>query len=127
MRTPEFGHAVGHHRIEIMTLRAIKMLFVMGIAVLATNSALAQQNPERQGEAILTRNCSMCHATGRAGTSPHREAPAFRTLSQRYPVDELQEALGEGLSSGHPDMPDFVFPPDQIGAILAYLRSIQAR
>ena len=69
----------------------------------------------------------MCHAVGRAGTSPHREAPAFRTLSQLYPVDELQEALGEGLSSGHPDMPDFVFPPEQVGAILAYLRSIQAR
>lgn len=110
-----------------MTIGAIKIIFAMGIAVIAANSALAQQKPERQGEAILTRNCSMCHSVGRAGTSPHREAPAFRTLSQLYPVDELQEALGEGLSSGHPDMPDFVFPPDQVGAILAYLRSIQAR
>ena len=121
------GHAADSHRVEIMTLRAIKMLFAMGIAVVTADAAFAQQIPERQGEAILARNCSMCHSTGRAGASPHREAPAFRTLSQRYPIDDLQEALGEGFSSGHPDMPEFVFPPNQIGAILAYLKSIQAR
>jgi cytochrome c len=33
--------------------------------------------------------------------------------------------LGEGLSVGHPDMPEFVFDPEDVGAILAYLKSIQ--
>jgi hypothetical protein len=37
----------------------------------------------------------------------------------------LAEALAEGLSVGHPDMPELVFEPDQIVAILAYLKSIQ--
>ena len=105
---------------------AIKIFLAMCFAIVAANVAFARQNSVREGEAILTKNCSMCHATGRVGASPHREAPPFRTLSQRYPVDDLQEALGEGFSSGHPDMPDFVFPPNQIGAILAYLKSIQA-
>lgn len=82
---------------------------------------------ERRGEAVLTSRCAMCHAVGRAGSSPHRVAPPFRTLSQRYPIEALEEALGEGLSSGHPEMPEFVFDPNDVGAIIAYLKSIQER
>jgi hypothetical protein len=33
--------------------------------------------------------------------------------------------LGEGLSTGHLDMPEFVFEPDEVGAIIDYLQSIQ--
>ena len=35
--------------------------------------------------------------------------------------------LAETRSVGHPDMPEFVFEPDQVAAILAYLKSIQQR
>jgi len=106
---------------------------VLQIAViasaLATTSAFGEGKVSdiRRGERILAKNCSRCHAIGRTGTSPHRQAPPFRTLSQRYPIDSLSEALGEGLSTGHPDMPEFVFPPRDIGAILAYLQSIQQK
>jgi len=37
----------------------------------------------------------------------------------------LAEALAKGLCVGHPDMPELVFEPDQVAAILAYLKSIQ--
>jgi hypothetical protein len=46
-------------------------------------------------------------------------------LGQRYSIDALAEALAEGLSTGHPDMPEFVFDISDVGAILAYLQSIQ--
>jgi hypothetical protein len=39
----------------------------------------------------------------------------------------LAESLAAGISVGHPDMPEFVFEPDDIAAILAYLNSIQER
>ena len=74
---------------------------------------------------MLWVNCSRCHAIDRTGTSAHREAPAFRTLGQRYPIDFLAEALAEGLVTGHPDMPEFVFEIRDVDAILSYLRSIQ--
>lgn len=80
---------------------------------------------EKRGEGLLSRHCAMCHAIGRNGSSPHPVAPPFRTLSQRYPIDALQESLGEGLSSGHPEMPEFVFPSHDVGAIILYLQSIQ--
>ena len=81
--------------------------------------------PVKRGEALLTRNCARCHATGAAGVSPHPEAPPFRTLSRRYPVEGLAEALAEGLFVGHPDMPQFTFEPQDVGAIITYLKSIQ--
>src|SRR5690349_20278089 len=80
---------------------------------------------EKRGEELVTKNCARCHAVGRTGASPHPQAPPFRTLSRRYKIEALEEALGEGMISGHPDMPEFAFNADDIGAIIAYLKSIQ--
>jgi cytochrome c len=79
----------------------------------------------KRGEALLAKDCSRCHATTRTGESRHPQAPLFRTLSKRYPIESLEEALGEGIISGHPDMPEFTFGSDDVGAIIAYLKSIQ--
>jgi cytochrome c len=80
-----------------------------------------------RGKALLERDCARCHAIGKTGASPHKQAPAFRTLSKRYPIDSLEEALAEGIVTGHPDMPEFEFAPDDVEAIIAYLKSIQQR
>ena len=76
------------------------------------------------GRTLLEDNCSGCHAIGATGTSPHEGAPPFRELKLRYPVEDLTEALVEGLVSGHPDMPEFTFEPDEAEAIVAYLKSL---
>jgi len=89
--------------------------------------AAADDNDLKHGEELLQRDCAPCHAIGRTGESPKKEAPAFRTLGQRYPIESLEEALGEGLMSGHPDMPEFSFDADDVGDIIAYLKSIQQR
>ena len=41
------------------------------------------------------------------------------------PVEDLAEALGEGIVTGHAAMPQFVFEPYQVGAIIAYLRTLE--
>ena len=99
------------------------------IAMSVTAPALAQEatTPTARGELLLTTNCARCHAVGRTGTSPHMAAPPFRTLSRKYKIEGLAEALAEGLSTGHPDMPEFVFPSEDVGAIIDYLQSIQQR
>jgi cytochrome c len=100
-------------------------------AVLAATCLLAAVWPARaaddlkRGEQLLQRDCGPCHAVGKTGNSPRKEAPAFRTLSQRYPIESLEESLGEGIMSGHPDMPEFSFDADDVGAIIDYLNSIQ--
>jgi cytochrome c len=101
----------------------------LGLVLVFTASAAAAQDAAalKRGEALVTRDCSRCHATARTGESTHPQAPAFRTLGKRYPIEALEEALGEGIISGHPDMPEFTFESAEVGAIIAYLKSIQDR
>jgi mono/diheme cytochrome c family protein len=80
---------------------------------------------EERGLALAEQHCSTCHAVGRAGDSPAPEAPPFRRLSENYRVDSLEEALAEGISVGHPAMPQFQFAPEDVDALVAYLQSIQ--
>jgi cytochrome c len=107
--------------------RQILHCLVTMIAMSATAPVLAKETtpPAERGELLLTRNCARCHAVGRTGASPHPAAPPFRTLSRKYKIEGLAEALAEGLSTGHPDMPEFVFAPQDVGAIIDYLKSIQ--
>jgi mono/diheme cytochrome c family protein len=94
---------------------------------LALPAPAAETNMAEKGEALVKENCARCHAIGKEGDSPHKEAPAFRTLSAKYPVSDLAESLAEGIVSGHPDMPIFVFGPQDVQAIIDYLESIQEK
>ncbi|BCM20890.1 c-type cytochrome [Mesorhizobium sp. J8] len=76
------------------------------------------------GKRLVEANCARCHAVSRTGASIHPDAPPFRTLRLRYPIEDLQEALAEGISTGHPDMPEFVATPDQAEAIIGYIKSL---
>jgi mono/diheme cytochrome c family protein len=107
--------------------RSLLALLAGGAFAASSLSAQESASSLKRGETLLTRNCARCHATGRAGLSPHPDAPPFRTLARKYPIDGLAEALAEGLSVGHPDMPEFTFEPEDVGAILGYLKSIQER
>jgi cytochrome c len=102
-------------------------LFALLMIGLAPTLAEKLSTPARRGEALLITNCARCHAVGRSGVSPHPQAPPFRTLSRKFKVEGLAEALAEGISTGHPDMPEFVFEADEVGAIIDYLKSIQQR
>jgi len=78
-----------------------------------------------RGREIASAHCAACHAIAPGGDSPLAQAPPFRTLSRSYQVSDLQEALAEGISVGHPAMPAFEFAPDDVDALIAYLESIQ--
>jgi cytochrome c len=103
---------------------------LLGSAVLlsfAVPAYAANKTLIDKGEVLVKENCSRCHAVRREGDSPHKEAPPFRTLASRYPIEDLAESLAEGIVSGHPDMPVFVFSPHDVEAIIEYLQSIQAQ
>jgi cytochrome c len=83
------------------------------------------QNPERRGRVVVTEFCARCHAIGKTGKSPHASAPPFRTLGRSFDLDQLPRVLERGISSGHPDMPEFKLGADDALAVSAYLRTIQ--
>ena len=97
------------------------------LLALGLQQAHAQAADLKHGETLLARHCGACHATDRSDASADKAAPALRSIGQRYKVESLEEALGEGFMSGHPDMPEFKFDADDVGAIIAYLKSIQTR
>lgn len=116
-----------------MIVRPASTTSLLLAAVVITATAARQADAQdataeqKRGETLLIKNCAPCHAVGRSGDSPRPEAPAFRTLSKKYPIETLAESLAEGLFTGHPDMPEFTFEAPDVGAILAYLESIQER
>ena len=64
--------------------------------------------------------------SGFPGESPLAKAPPFRALHERYPVENLSEALAEGIRTGHPAMPQFdALDVEQIDELIAYLKSLE--
>lgn len=104
------------------------MMRILSVAIAAavlTALGPACAQGVKQGETLLARDCGRCHAVGRTGNSTDKDAPPFRALGTRYPIESLEEALGEGIMSGHPDMPEFKYEAGEVGAIIGYLKSIQ--
>jgi mono/diheme cytochrome c family protein len=88
--------------------------------------ANAQMDPRQQRGLTLARaNCARCHAIDKVGASPLKLAPPFRELHDRYPVESLEEALGEGIVTGHPNMPEFRLDPGQVGDMISYLKWLE--
>lgn len=87
----------------------------------------AEAASAERGRQIVARDCGRCHAVGPRGASPNREAPPFRQLHTRYDVENLAEALGEGIFTGHPAMPQFRFTAAEIDNIIAFLKTLERR
>ncbi|MEQ8249373.1 MAG: cytochrome c [Alphaproteobacteria bacterium] len=77
------------------------------------------------GLAIAKMHCARCHAVDTDGQSPLSIAPPFRDLHKRYPVESLEEALAEGIVTGHSDMPQFRFEPDEVESLIAFLKTLE--
>jgi len=112
-----------------MTIRHQILTVVCAIGFAAALTAVGVADAESSelaaaGERLLSEKCAQCHALGKAGDSPLAAAPPFRSLAAKYPLDHLAEALAEGITTGHPDMPEFVFSAEEIGAILVYIEGI---
>ena len=94
--------------------------------LLLPDVAMAQSSPrEQRGQTFVRANCSTCHAIDKVSESPLKIAPPFRELHLRYPVESLQEALVEGIRTGHASMPEFRLDPGQASDVIAYLKSLE--
>jgi mono/diheme cytochrome c family protein len=104
----------------------MKIAVAVAILLGLSSAASAQLSPsEQRGFAIARASCARCHAIDKVSPSPLQIAPPFRELHLRYPVESLEEALGEGIVTGHPSMPEFKLEPDQIGDFIDFLKSLE--
>lgn len=107
--------------IRFVALLAVAGFIFVGVVEARADAAL------KRGREIARANCGGCHAIGVRGDSPNPKSPPFRILAKRYPIGNLEEALGEGIVVGHEgaEMPQFRLSTGQIDSLLAYLNSIQ--
>jgi cytochrome c len=103
------------------SLAALLALLLVDAAL--APAAAAQDDLAQRGRIIADTYCSECHATGATGASPDADAPPMRSFKERWPVENLAEALAEGIMVGHPEMPEITMTPSEIDAFLAYLDS----
>jgi mono/diheme cytochrome c family protein len=97
----------------------------MALSVLFAAEATAQQPAVQRGLNFVRANCARCHSIDKVTESPLRIAPPFRTLHLKYPVESLQEAFAEGIRTGHQNMPEFRLEGDQIGDVIAFLKTLE--
>jgi cytochrome c len=90
------------------------------------SGAKSANNPAMLGFTLLRTNCASCHAIDADSRSPEPLAPPFRDVVKKYDPAALEEALAEGIMTGHEKMPEFAFEPEQVAAIIAYLDTLKA-
>ena len=112
------SNSVGGSRIGVL-------LAVTAAALLSTSVLAAEDEAVALGRKIAETACAPCHAIGTTGPSPKPEAPLFRELGRKYPVEQLEETLAEGVVVGHPGMPQVKMREGEIAAFIAYLKTIQ--
>jgi mono/diheme cytochrome c family protein len=94
--------------------------------MLAAGAAPAQDQADlAAGQKLAELHCSRCHAVGNDGGSLMEGAPPLRDLKLRYPIEDLAEALAEGIMTAHPQMPVFTFSAEEVDDLLAYLDSLE--
>jgi mono/diheme cytochrome c family protein len=102
-------------------IRAIGGLVVV---VLASQAANAQSGPlndaQHRGRALFNQSCRVCH------TPPALNAPLYGPALSQDTQRGHDDVLAEIIAEGSPRMPGFKyqFTPDQISAIVAYLRTV---
>jgi len=107
-----------------------RAIFGAGLAVAAwlPGLCLAQSAATiSKGHEIAGKFCARCHAIGMRDASPHPSATPFRDIAAKGRVQNLEEALGEGIIVGHPDMPQWQFGPNEVDALIAYLKSLSGK
>jgi len=113
-------------------LAAAALVCLMGMAPDASTGASpppvapSAPSPDR-GHALVMRDCARCHSVEATGSSSFRPAPPFRTLHSQYPLDSLEEALAEGIISGHPAMPEFEYSAGDVADIIAWMKSLDEK
>jgi mono/diheme cytochrome c family protein len=98
--------------------------FILALGLSAVQGNADEKNLAAEGKALAGKYCARCHAVDRDDKSTLAIAPPFRTFASKWPLESLEEALAEGIVTGHPGMPVFQFEPDQIAALIEHLHEI---
>ena len=101
------------------------LMLLLSLAVWPHDAGAQQAGPlnEKQtsGRNLFAQSCVVCHVKVQLGTGGH-----FGPALSRMSLGGQEDVLRELISNGTPNMPGFKyhFKPDQIDAIVAYLKTL---
>jgi mono/diheme cytochrome c family protein len=105
-----------------------KVWLALLITCVSAETGHALDREQQHGKELLESLCASCHAVGESGSSPHLDAPPFRTFGDAKLYDnDFAKRLQDGLDTIHRDMPTFRFGREDAEAAVNYLRAIQER
>lgn len=107
--------------ISVLKVFSFSLFAIVG---LSTGTHAGGAPDVEAGAHIANTFCAKCHAVGMTGKSPFETAPPFRTFQQKWPLEDLEEALAEGIVVGHEAMPAFELSENQIANLIGYLHTL---
>ncbi len=93
------------------------------ILLVASQAALAQEAGQQQlGMRLFNQSCRVCH------TKPQLASPQYAPMLSMNTLGGKADVMRQVISNGTPRMPGFKydFKPEQIDAIIAYIKTIPA-
>ncbi len=95
----------------------------VALAVLASGAGAVELGNQEQGHAYAQRACAECHAVDKDTTMLFSDVPSFQDVADSEGMSP--RALAVWLQTSHPNMPDFIIPPDDMDNVIAYIMSLR--
>ena len=105
------------------TALAHRLWLLLPILLPASQLAFAQENGQQQlGMRLFNQSCRVCH------TKPQLASPQYAPVLSMSTLGGNAEIMRQVISNGTPRMPGFKydFKPEQIDAVIAYIKTIPA-
>ena len=110
-------------RLEWMALALLALgPQVVSVSAQPAATQVSLNDKEFTGMRLFNQSCRVCH------TKPQLSSPLYGPALSRQSLNGQDDVMREVISNGTPRMPGFKhhFQPQQIDAIVAYLKSIPA-
>lgn len=105
------------------TALAHRLWLLLPILLPASQLAFAQENGQQHlGMRLFNQSCRVCH------TKPQLASPQYAPVLSMSTLGGNAEIMRQVISNGTPRMPGFKydFKPEQIDAVIAYIKTIPA-